>query len=287
MTVRAGFVGIGKMGEPIAVRLAAVGIETTVYDVRREAVDGLVAKGAKAAASPREVAERSDVIGVCVPADHHVREVLSGPDGILAGARKGSVVAVHSTILPSTAEEVAALAAEHGVGLLDACVTGGDERALLGKLTVLTGGTPEHVEKARPYLEAFAERIVHAGPIGMGCKLKLCVNVMTYLQWAAAFESFALARAVGLPVEILEEAGKSNGQLTDLMIAYLRIHSLPPQIQKSEAMQSRVRGQMHTAEKDLAHALELAREAGLALPTAALVSQGMARLYAVEDASRR
>jgi 3-hydroxyisobutyrate dehydrogenase len=287
MTVRAGFVGIGKMGEPMAVRLAAVGLETTVYDVRTEAVAGLVAKGARAAGSPREVAERSDVIGVCVPSDHHVRAVLSGPDGILAGAKPGSIVAVHSTILPSTAEEVAALAAQHGVGLLDACVTGGDERALLGKLTVLTGGAPEHVEKARPYFEAFAERIVHAGSIGMGCKLKLCINVMTYLQWAAAYESFALAKAVGLPTEMLEEAGKANGQLTDLMIAYLRIHKLPPQIQKSDAVQTRVRGQMHTAEKDLAHALELARDAGLAMPSSALVSQLMARIYGVEDPGRR
>jgi 3-hydroxyisobutyrate dehydrogenase len=287
MTLRAGFVGIGKMGEPMAVRLSAVGLETIVYDVRTEAVAGLVAKGAKAAGSPRVVAERSDVIGVCVPSDHHVRAVLSGPDGILAGAKPGSIVAVHSTILPSTAEEVAALAAQHGVGLLDACVTGGDERALLGKLTVLTGGAPEHVEKARPYFEAFAERIVHAGSIGMGCKLKLCINVMTYLQWAAAYESFALAKAVGLPTEMLEEAGKANGQLTDLMIAYLRIHKLPPQVQKSDAVQTRVRGQMHTAEKDLAHALELAREAGLAMPSSALVSQLMARIYGVEDPGRR
>jgi 3-hydroxyisobutyrate dehydrogenase-like beta-hydroxyacid dehydrogenase len=110
---------------------------------------------------------------------------------------------------------------------------------------------------------------------------------MTYIQWAAAYEPMALARAIGLPQEVLEQAGRSNGQLTDLMAAFLVSHKLPEEVRKSEDFQKLMRGHMQIAEKDLAWALQLARKAGVALPVGSLVSQSMARLYNVEDEQRR
>jgi 3-hydroxyisobutyrate dehydrogenase-like beta-hydroxyacid dehydrogenase len=285
--VRAGFIGLGNIGKPLAGRLAPGGFETTVYDLDEAPVRELVAGGARAARSAREVAEHADVVGICVPEDRHVRAVMGGPDGVLAGAKPGTVVLIHSTILPATVLEVGAEASAHGVALLDACVTGGEDRARQGTCTYLVGGDAAVLEKARPFLEKSSERIIHAGELGNGAKLKLCLNVMTYLQWAAAFEPFALARAIGLPTEVLEAAGKANGQLTDLMIRYLASQKLPDEARRSEPYQKFVRGHLHTAEKDLAWALTLAREAGVSLPAAALASQSMARIYGVEDPKRR
>ena len=287
MTLRVGFIGLGNQGKPIAAHLAPAGFETTVFDVVEEPMRELAAEGARAASSPREVAAAAEVIGVCVPEDDHVRAVVSGADGILEGAAPGTVIAIHSTILPATAEELAAQAAAKEVAVLDACVTGGAARAAQKQLTYMVGGDVAALEKARPMLEASSVKIIHAGPLGNGARLKLCINLITYIQWAAAYESFQLARAVGLPQELLEEAGQSNGQITELMIAYLATHKMPDDVRKGDPIQKLLRGHMQIAEKDLAWALKLARDAEVTLPVGGLVSQMMARLYGVEDEGRR
>ncbi len=286
--IRVGFIGLGNQGKPIAAHLAPAGLQTTVYDIAPEPVAELVSGGAKAAASPRELGAQVDVVGICVPEDAHVRAVVYGDDGLLAGLAAGSVILIHSTILPETAAEVAEAAAATDVAVMDACVTGGASRAQNKQLTYLIGGPKAALEKARPYFEATTEvPLIHAGELGNGAKLKLCINLITYVQWAAAYESMALARAIGLPQEVLEDAGRSNGQLTDLMIAYLTTHKLPEEARKSDDFQQLMRGHMTIGEKDLAWALQLARKSGVALPVASLVSQSMARLYGVEDDRRR
>jgi len=287
MPLRAGFIGLGNQGRPIAENLVAAGHPTRVYDLSPEPVEALVRAGATAATSPRDLAENSDVIGICVPEDHHVRSVMEGPEGVLAGCARGAVVAIHSTILPETAEALAEAGAECGVAVLDACVTGGAARAKQHQLTFLIGGAAEALERARPVLEVSAVKLIHAGPIGSGAKLKLCINLITYIQWAAAQESFTLARAVGLPQDVLEEAGLSNGQITPLMQSFLALHKAPEEARKSEAVQASLRGFMQVAEKDLAWALTLARRADVSLPVGSLVSQLMARIYGVEDSGRR
>jgi 3-hydroxyisobutyrate dehydrogenase len=285
--MRAAYIGLGDMGASMVQRLVAQGVETTVYDIAPAAIEACVAKGAKPAASPAAAAAGCDVIGVCVPEDDHVRAVLRGPNGVLAGAQRGAVVAVHSTILPSTAEELAREAADAGLALLDACVTGGAARALQGKLVFLVGGEAEAIERIRPYTSACSERVVHAGAIGHGAKLKLCINLITYLQWVAAFESLTLAKAAGLPQQVLEDAGRGNGQLTELMIQFMALHKAPEAARNSPGMQKFLRAQLFNAEKDLAWTLKLARECGVALPGAALASQIMARIYAIEDPGKR
>ncbi|HKA14824.1 MAG TPA: NAD(P)-dependent oxidoreductase [Myxococcota bacterium] len=287
MAIRVGFIGLGNQGKPIAAHLAPSGFETTVYDIALEPVQELVAGGARAASCPREVGERSDVIGICVPADEHVRAVVYGDDGLLAGAKPGAVIAIHSSVLPTTAIEIAGAAKAHGVAVLDACVTGGAERAKQKQITYIVGGDAQALEKVRPVFACNSVKIIHAGALGDGARLKFCINLITYLQWAAAFESFQLAKAIGLPTQVLEEAGQANGQLTPLMVNYLGGVKLPEPVRKSEPVQALMRNHMAIAEKDLAHVLTLAREAHLSLPFAALVSQSMARLYGVEDPNRR
>jgi 3-hydroxyisobutyrate dehydrogenase-like beta-hydroxyacid dehydrogenase len=283
----AGFIGLGNQGKPIAANLVAAGFETVVFDVAPGPLAELAALGAKPAASAREVGERADVIAICVPEDRHVRDVVLGANGVLAGAAPGAVIAIHSTILPATALALAEHATPRGVEVLDACVTGGAARAAQKQLTFLVGGASEALEKARPMLEVSAAKIIHAGGLGNGAKLKLCLNLVTYIQWAAAFESFQLAKATGLPQELLEEAGRANGQLTPLMQAFLALHKAPEEARRAAGMQSLLRGHMNVAEKDLAWALELARQAGVSLPVGGLVAQLMARIYGVEDGGRR
>jgi 3-hydroxyisobutyrate dehydrogenase len=287
MSIRVGFIGLGNQGKPIAAHLAPAGFETTVYDIAQAPVQELVATGARAAASPREVGERADVIGICVPEDDHVRAVVNGPDGLLAGVKPGAVIAIHSTVMPSTAIEIAEAARPLGVAVLDACVTGGAARAQQKQITFMVGGDAAALEKARPYLEATSMKVIHAGPLGDGAKLKLCVNLITYIQWAAAFESFKFAEALGLSQEVLEEVGQSNGQLTSMMVAYRAGLKLPEAVRKTEPFQAQMRSHAAIAEKDLAWVLALARELGISLPVGGLVSQLMARIYQVEDPKRR
>ena len=285
--VRVGFIGLGNIGMPMAKRLAAAGLPTSVYDLAKDRVEALVAAGARAAASPRELAAHSDLIGVCVRDDADVRAVLLGDDGVLAGAARGAVVAIHSTVQPETVLAMGEAAAARGVGVIDACITGGAAGAAQGSLTVMAGGDPAHLEKARPLLAAFARKIVAAGPLGSGCKVKLCNNLMTYLAWTAAYEATLLARAAGLSQEVLEEVTRSNGNLTDPMLAFLALHKAPEATRRSDGFQATMRGYVEVAEKDLAATLALARQCGVALPGTATASQIMARVYALEDGGRR
>lgn len=287
MALRAGFIGLGNIGKPMASHLAPAGFETTLFDIDDAPLRELVAAGASAAGSPREVGERCDVIGICVPNDEHVTSVVTGPDGILAGAAAGTVIAIHSTILPRTVQALAVAAAQTGVFVVDACVTGGDQRAAAGTLTYLVGGDAAAIQAVRPFLEPSSENIVVAGALGDGAKLKLAINALTYIQWAAAYEAFTLAKASGLDPAVFEEAGRANGQLTELQTRYLTSHKLSEEAAASEGFQKLVTGHMRTAEKDLTWALQLARESGISLPVTGLVSQLMARIYRVDDPGRR
>ena len=287
MAIRAGFVGLGNIGLPMAKRLVAAGLATTVCDVVPERVRELEAAGARGVATPREVAAASDAIGVCVRDDADVRSVVTGADGILVGAARGAVVAIHSTVQPSTVEEVAAAARPRGVDVVDACVTGGASGAAQGTLTVMAGGDAAALARGRPLFDCFAKKVVYTGPLGSGCKTKLCNNLMTYLAWISIYEATLLARAAGLSQEALEEVTGSNGNLTDPMRAFLALHKAPEASRKSDGFQTSLRGFVEIAEKDLAATLTLARDCGITLPGTALASQIMARVYGLEDPKRR
>jgi 3-hydroxyisobutyrate dehydrogenase-like beta-hydroxyacid dehydrogenase len=287
MTLRAGFIGLGNIGKPMARRLVAAGFETTVHDLVAAPVHELVAAGAKAVAGARAIGAASDYVGLCVRDDTDLRAVTLGPEGLFAGAEPGTIVAIHSTVQPKTILELAEVAAARGIGVVDACVTGGAVGAVQGTLTVMVGGEVDHLERIRPALASFSRLIVHAGPLGAGAKLKLCNNLMTYLAWTSAYEATLLARAAGLSQQVLEDVARSNGNLTDPMLAFLSVHKAPEETRHSDGFQSMLTRFVELAEKDLAATLALARECGVALPGTGLASQIMARVYGLEDTKRR
>jgi 3-hydroxyisobutyrate dehydrogenase len=288
MTLRAGYIGLGNIGKPMVSCWINGGFETTVYDLVEAPMAEMVGLGAKAAPSPKAVGEAADVIGICVRDDADVRAVLLGDDGVLAGAAEGAVVMIHSTIQASTVVEMAEAAAARGVALIDAALTGGEAGATTGDLAIMAGGDSAALDKARPILELCAKSgIFECGELGNGMKTKVCINVVTYLQWLAGYEGLALAKASGLPTEVFEEVGLANGQITPMMVRFLTMQKMPAEARKSEAVQQVVRGHTLVAEKDLSLALQLARENDLSLPGAGLVSQLMARIYGLEDEGRR
>ncbi len=279
--MRAGFIGLGNIGQPMAMRLVKAGFETTVYDISDEATAGLVAAGAAAAGSAAELALTSDVIGVCVRNDDEVREVVTGPGGLLEGGTEGTVIAIHSTVLPATVTGLGKAADEAGAGLLDACISGGRMGAEAGTLTYMVGGRAEDLEKARPVFETAASSIIHTGELGTGAAVKLCNNVITYLEFLAASEAFRLAEAAGLPAETLERVTRSNGNLTDQMQAFLGLHKLSPEERKK--LTDLLEGLAAIADKDLGAALEMAGESGLELPGAQAARALMRNVYGLED----
>ena len=287
MTLRAGFVGLGSIGRPMARRLCLGGLTTTVFDLVPAAVDEIAAAGAARADSARAVAAAADVIGVCVRDDADVRAVVLGDDGLLAGAATGTVIAIHSTILPRTVRELGATAAAHGVAIVDACVTGGPMGAEQGRLTYMVGGEAADLERCRPVFATAAKTIVHTGALGTGAATKLCNNLMTYVGFLAAFEATLLAQESGLSQHAFEEVTRSNGNLTDQMLAFLMLHRLPAAQRREPGFQQMLYGYTTLAEKDLAVTLAFAREHGVALPGAALCQQLMARVYGLEDHNRR
>lgn len=264
--LRAGFIGLGNIGKPMAERIAAAGIPLAVYDVAAPAAAALAAAGAKAMGSAREVAVNVDVLGICVRDDRDLAEVMAGPDGILAGAKPGLVVAVHSTVLPRSVVELGAAAARARVGVVDACITGGAIGAAAGTLTYIVGGDDAHVERCRPVFETSGKRIIHTGALGSGAATKLCNNLMTYLGFLAAYEATMLARGGGLSEKALEDVTSANGNLTEQMKAFLALHKLPPETRADPGFQSLIDGFATLAEKDLDVTLAFAQEHGVELP---------------------
>jgi len=287
MPVRCGFIGLGIMGKALAGNLAPKGLPTIVYDIDEAAIREVVAGGAKPAQSAREVAQNADVIGICVPADSHVRAVLCGEEGVFAHAATGAVVAIHSTVHPSTIEEMAAEGASRGVAVLEAPVAGGPVRAAQGDAFYMVSGDEAAYEKARPYLEAAATKILFTGAFGNAAKLKLALNVLTNLSFAASLEAMLLAKAMGLPQELFEEGGQTTTMLNALHLQYLSPYKMSEKVFRSEGLQTYLRGRMEIAQKDLGLALQMAHDHGIAMPVTGLVTQLLAKVYGVYDDALR
>ncbi|MFD4351318.1 NAD(P)-dependent oxidoreductase [Nocardia sp. NPDC058518] len=194
-----GFIGAGQMGEPMVVRLVAAGHRTVVY-ARQDAVrERLRAAGAEVVDSVREAAVSSEVIIACLFSDHQLREVLSGPDGVLASAGADAVVVSHTTGTVSTITELAA-ARPDGPVLLDGPVSGSAEDIAAGRLTVLLGGPSVAVEAVRPVLSAYASSVLATGALGSALGVKLVNNAL----FAANAQLVAVAAEVGRKLGIEE-----------------------------------------------------------------------------------
>jgi 3-hydroxyisobutyrate dehydrogenase len=195
-----GFIGLGVMGTPMAGHLVAAGNDVTVWNRTASRAEPLRASGAKVAASPVDAARGADGVFVCVGDTPDVMQVIFGDDGVAHGLAPGALVVDCSTIAPDAELKVAGRLAAHRAHYLDAPVTGGQKGAIDGTLTFMVGGDERHIEQARPWFMAMGKKIVHAGPLGCGQKLKMVNQVVCAIHLLALGEGFAAARALGLDV---------------------------------------------------------------------------------------
>jgi 3-hydroxyisobutyrate dehydrogenase len=196
---RIGFVGVGQQGAPIAHRIIAAGYPTTLWARRAASLTPFADTGAAVAPSLGQLGRAADVLGVCVVNDEDVRSVLLGPDGALAAMAVDSVVAIHSTVHPATCRQVAEAAADVGVSVVDAPVSGGPAVAAAGRLLVLVGGTATAAERVRPLLATFGDPVLHLGPLGSGQLAKVINNALMVAQLGLADD--ALRIGVGLDLD--------------------------------------------------------------------------------------
>lgn len=275
---RVGFVGIGDIGKPMALRLAASPLDLTVYDVAPEPLAELAACGAGVASSVAALAETCDVVCVMVRVDDQVRSVLAE---ILAVGRPLTVL-VHSTVAPGTPAELAALAEPAGVAVLDAPVSGGAMGAADGSLAIMAGGTDSAFEAARPVLEVLGSKIVHAGPIGAGTRFKLARNLMHFVAFTAATEAQRLAEAAGLDLVALGEVVRHTDAITGGPGAIMHRDTAAPIAPDDfwHGVFSHVRA---LGEKDLGFAIELADSLGVETPLARMALERLGPGLGLEE----
>lgn len=198
MTRSVGLVGLGAMGGPIARHLAAAGVTIRVLDRDDDAVAKLVAQGATAAESLTELAANSEVVIVVVPSDSDVREVCLGTEGLVAAMRPGGVIVISASVLPATCEDIAADAAQRGIDVLDAALTGGIRGAEAGRINLLVGGDEQVLERVRDVLEPWTVAVHHLGDLGAGQVGKTVNNLCHWAQVAIIHEALLLGQRLGV-----------------------------------------------------------------------------------------
>ena len=264
-----GFIGLGQIGRPMAARLTDWPAGLWVHDVDPSATEPLEQAGAKVAGTPREVAEQSGHVSVMVRDDAQVRDVLTGADGVLAGVRPGCVIAIHSTIHPDTAREVADLAAPHDARVLDAPVSGGAVGAQQGRLAILVGGDADAYEDSREVLERMGELVVHVGPIGAGPAAKLARNLLHFVAFTAATEASRLAEAAGIDLVALGKVVRHTDAITGGPGAIMWRDTTSP-VAAEDGWFAILEHVRQLGEKDLALAIELGDRLDVDTPLADL-----------------
>ncbi len=200
MTQPIGFIGLGVMGRPMAKNLLKAGFPLVVHSRSQGPVDEIVAAGAKAAASPADVARQCSRIITMVPDSSDVEQVLEAKDGVFSALQRGSILIDASTIAPVTARRLADRAASLGATMLDAPVSGGEIGAINGTLSIMVGGDPKAFDEVKPILDAMGnpERVVLIGESGAGQICKVCNQMAIGGALAVVGELFALARKAGV-----------------------------------------------------------------------------------------
>lgn len=261
---RIGFIGLGIMGRPMCKNLIGAGFPLTVWNRSQPGIDTVVGDGAAAAGSPREVAERSDVIITMVTDSPDVRQVILGEQGIIHGVKRAAVVIDMSTISPSVTREIASALKMKGVSLLDAPVSGGERGAKEGTLSIMIGGEEAVFERCRPIFAAMGKVIVYVGPTGAGQIVKLCNQVAGAIHLQAMCEALILAARAGVdPARMLEAI--SAGAAGSWMLS-----NLAPRLLQGDLNPGFM---VKLQQKDLRLIMEASDELHLPLPATALVSQ--------------
>jgi 2-hydroxy-3-oxopropionate reductase len=268
---KVGFVGLGIMGTAMARNLLRAGHELTVHNRTRAKAEQLAKDRAEISDIPREVAEKSDVVITMLPGPPEVEEVVSGKDGLLEGAREGSLIVDMSTSLPALARELSDTARGRGVRMLDAPVSGGDVGALEGTLSIMVGGEEEDFERAKPLFEAMGETVVYVGGLGAGQMVKACNQIVVALVIEAVSEALVLVSKAGVAPEKAIEV-LSGGLAANRVLEV-----------KGEKFLSRdfePGGKVEYHRKDLGIALAAGREYGATIPGTAVVDQMLGALMA-------
>jgi 3-hydroxyisobutyrate dehydrogenase-like beta-hydroxyacid dehydrogenase len=212
-----GFIGVGRMGQPMASRLIAAGHPVVAYDVLGQALSAIAVKGAETASSPAEVAARAEIIMVSLPVPAVVQEVALGEQGVAAGSRVRVFVDL-STTGPRVAKTIAAALAERGITAIDAPVSGGVAGAVKGTLAVMTSGPKPECDRLKPILEAIG-KVFYIGPEpGMGQMMKLINNLLSATATAATSEAVVLGVKAGLDPHVMIDvinAGSGRNTATE------------------------------------------------------------------------
>ena len=212
MAQRIGFIGVGTMGKPMATNLVKAGHQLTVFDVNPLALEELAQLGAEPAGSAAAAVAGSEVAITMVPSSPHVEAAVLGPNGVLEGLKPGRILIDMSTIDPLVTRKVAAAAAERGIRMLDAPVSGSLPKAIDGTLTIMVGGPKEAFDECLPILQCMGENIFHVGDVGMGETVKLCNNLIAAISQIAVSEAFAIGVAAGADPKVLHQViSRSSG----------------------------------------------------------------------------
>jgi len=263
MTDRIGFIGLGIMGRPMARNLMKAGFPLTVWNRSRPGIDELVSEGAAEGGSPADVARRSAVVITIVGDSPDVEELALGRNGIIEGAHPGLVHIDMSTISPQVTRRIAARLAEAGVEMLDAPVSGGQQGAIEGTLSIMVGGKAETLERCRPALAAMGGKIVHCGPAGAGQTVKLCNQIAVALTNLGMCEALVFAARSGIDPRVMIEAVSAGAGTS------WQLQNLAPRIVERDF---RPGFKVAHQRKDLRLALEAAAAMAAPLPGTELVA---------------
>ncbi|MEN9460349.1 MAG: hypothetical protein RIS84_369 [Pseudomonadota bacterium] len=264
MSLHIGFIGLGIMGKPMALNLCRAGYTLNVHARRAEMMQPLVEVGAIACDSPRTVAERSDIIFTIVSDTPDVEQVILGENGVIHGAKAGSLVIDMSSISALTTRTIAQSLAAKNIEMLDAPVSGGDKGAIAGTLSIMVGGKVEQFQRALPLFEAMGKNIVHIGDNGAGQIAKTCNQVLITQTIVAVGEALLLAKAAGVDPANVRQAllgGFANSRILDLHGQRMLDHAFEPGFK------------LKLHQKDMRIAMQTIQELGLSMQGTALASQ--------------
>ncbi len=271
MTIKVGFIGLGIMGKPMSKNLLKAGYSLVVSDRNPEAIADVIAAGAETATTPKAIAEQCDVIITMLPNSPHVKEVALGENGIIEGAKPGTVVIDMSSIAPLASREISEALRAKGVEMLDAPVSGGEPKAIDGTLSVMVGGDKAIFDKYYDLMKAMAGSVVHTGDIGAGNVTKLANQVIVALNIAAMSEALTLATKAGVNPDLVYQAirgGLAGSTVLDAKAPMVMDRNFKPGF----------RIDLHI--KDLANALDTSHGVGAQLPLTAAVMEMMQALRA-------
>jgi 3-hydroxyisobutyrate dehydrogenase len=268
---RVGFIGLGIMGRPMARNLLKAGYALVVWNRSRPGIDALVADGAEEADSPHAVAERVSAVITILGDSPDTEQVALGERGIIEGAHQDLVHIDMSTVSPAVTRAIAARYAGAGVEMIDAPVSGGEQGAIDGTLSIMAGGKPEVFERCHPLFEAMGRTIVYCGPTGSGQVVKLCNQVVVGLNNLAMSEALVLAAKAGVNPATMVEAVRAGAGSS------WALQNLAPRILSGDFKPG---FKVAHQQKDLRLALELAHQGSAPLPGTALVHQLFAALEA-------